>query len=51
MQDIAKDNDGNLLGHSNISTTTVYLHLRSGGQGAKDLLGGPDLGKRDAARF
>ena len=41
----------NLLGHSNISTTTVYLHLRSGGQGAKDLLEGLDLGKRDAARF
>ena len=41
----------NLLGHSNISTTTVYLHLRSGGQGAKDLLEGLDLGHRDAARF
>ena len=23
----------NLLGHRNISTTTVYLHLKSGGQG------------------
>ncbi len=28
----------NQLGHSNITTTTVYLHLKSGGLGAKDLL-------------
>ena len=41
----------NLLGHSNISTTTVYLHLKSGGQGAKDLLEGLDLEHRDAAHF
>ena len=41
----------NLLGHTNISTTTVYLHLKSGGQGAKDLLGGLDLEHRDAAHF
>lgn len=41
----------NLLGHSNISTTTVYLHLKSGGQGAKDLLQGLDLEHRDAAHF
>ena len=41
----------NLLGHTNISTTTVYLHLKSGGQGAKDLLEGLDLEHRDAAHF
>jgi len=41
----------NQLGHSNISTTTVYLHLKSGGQGAKDLLEGLDLEHRDAAHF
>lgn len=41
----------NQLGHSNISTTTVYLHLKSGGPGAKDLLEGLDLRYRDAARF
>jgi site-specific recombinase XerD len=41
----------NQLGHSNISTTTVYLHLKSGGQGAKDLLQGLDLEHRDAAHF
>lgn len=41
----------NQLGHSNISTTTVYLHLKSGGQGAKDLLEGLDLVHRDAAHF
>ena len=41
----------NLLGHSNISTTPIYLHLKSGGQGAKHLLEGLDLEHRDAAHF
>lgn len=41
----------NQLGHSNISTTTVYLHLKSGSQGAKDLLQGLDLEYRDASLF
>ena len=41
----------NQLGHSNISTTTVYLHLKSGGPGARDLLEGLDLEHRDAPRF
>jgi site-specific recombinase XerD len=41
----------NQLGHSNIATTTVYLHLKSGGQGAKDLLQGLDMEHRDAAHF
>ena len=41
----------NLLGHSNISTTTVYLHLQTGARAGKDLLEGLDLGHRDAAHF
>jgi len=41
----------NQLGHSNIATTTVYLHLQARGQGAKDLLKGLDLEHRDAPHF
>ena len=41
----------NQLGHSNISTTTIYLHLKSGGPGARDLLEGLDLEHRDAPHF
>lgn len=41
----------NQLGHSSISTTTIYLHLKSGGQGARDLLDGLDLEHRDASHF
>lgn len=41
----------NQLGHSNIATTTVYLHLQAGGQGAKDLLKDLDLEYRDASLF
>ena len=40
------------LGHSNISTTTVYLHLRTGGRPVPDLLEGLDLSCRhDEADF
>ncbi len=41
----------NQLGHSNISTTTVYLHLQTGARAGKDLLEGLDLEHRDAAHF
>lgn len=41
----------NQLGHSNISTTTVYLHLQTSTRPGKDLLQGLDLEHRDAARF
>lgn len=41
----------NQLGHRNITTTTVYLHLQAGGQGGKDLLKGLDLEHRDAPHF
>lgn len=41
----------NLLGHSNITTTTVYLHLKSGDRSTKDLLEGLDLEYRDAPHF
>lgn len=41
----------NQLGHSNISTTTVYLHLQTGVRAGKDLLEGLDLEHRDAAHF
>jgi len=39
------------LGHSNISTTTVYLHLKTGGRPMPDLLEGLDLSQRDEADF
>lgn len=41
----------NQLGHSSISTTTVYLHLQAGKGGAKDLLQGLALEHRDATHF
>jgi integrase/recombinase XerD len=41
----------NQLGHSSISTTTVYLHLQTGSVGAKDLLQSLDMEHRDAAHF
>lgn len=41
----------NLLGHSNITTTTVYLHLQTGDRAGRDLLQGLDLEHRDAAHF
>ena len=41
----------NQMGHSNISTTIIYLHLKSDGQGAKDLFKSLDLKYRDAPRF
>lgn len=41
----------NQLGHSNITTTTVYLHLQAGGHGGKDLLKDLDLEYRYATHF
>lgn len=41
----------NQLGHTNISTTTIYLHLQTNTRPGKDLLQDLDLEDHDAPRF